>query len=218
MKKFLIISMVIGFALMNATPAKAIVMTFEEFLGSNGVPLSTFYSGVTFTHAGSAQEWVAGDATTGLYNVKSSPSGQEWGGAWFWMNDYVFAWTEVSGYDGKIIFDNADATFVQLNYSSSSTLNLDAYDASNILLDSVSGPANLHPPNDIGPGTLLVNAPLGQYISYVLVYDTGNQWCIDNVSTDATGIIITPIPAPGAILLGSIGVGLVGWLRRRRTL
>ena len=47
------------------------------------------------------------------------------------------------------------------------------------------------------------------------IYNPGGTWYHSNSWNPTRADVI---PAPGAVLLGSIGVGLAGWLRRRRTL
>jgi len=213
----------LSIVVVSTAPAMAnITLTFEEFIGFDQAPIGTFYSGISFQAGPSGTDWLAyddGPGGSGPYNSSAYPSGD--GGGEYWIFGQVVAATALSSPDGdsgKIAFTNGDATFVELAYSSATQLYFEAYDAANNLMDSDTGAANLRfvNSNPNGPGTLHVDWNGTDHIAYVIVHDNGNQWVIDNLTTDATGITTSGVvPAPAAVWLGAAGLGLVGLIRRR---
>jgi hypothetical protein len=53
-----------------------------------------------------------------------------------------------------------------------------------------------------------------RYVKYEVI--GGTHWA--GVAEIMTFADVSAVPVPGALVLGAIGVGLTGWLRRRRTL
>ncbi|MFH1881719.1 MAG: hypothetical protein ABIL62_03285 [Planctomycetota bacterium] len=108
------------------------------------------------------------------------------------------------GWDGTIQIDLAlPASMVGIGIANNSggTETFSVYDSVGSLLES----------HTVAAGTnVYAVITRGIYdISRLVI--TGDFFAIDDLQFNA-------IPAPGAILLGSIGAGLVGWLKRRRTI
>ncbi|UCG59888.1 MAG: hypothetical protein JSU70_10280 [Phycisphaerales bacterium] len=151
-------------------------------------PVATHYAGLTFDAPWVFHEWAGGAPA---YTING-----EWG-----------VHTLVEG-AGTITWDVPILTAQALFKAAlGETITMTAY-------DGAGGTGSVLATDSFTSGgltTIYTLSVSASGISSVVVSDGAAFWVMDDLEYAA-------IPAPGAILLGSIGVSLVGWLRRRRTL
>ena len=191
MKKSIMIG-VLALSLMTATQAVAsITIDFESFPAG---PFATYTEqGVTFSASGGGGLLMTGitpNGTLGLFDDNSPRKELR---------------ADIPGGTTFMSVDLGD------NDADSDLLFVEVFDAGDNL---VSSAFTFIAPEFTGMITFTF-MDVTPTIAYAVF---GARDAVNGSSVFADNFTFEPIPAPGAILLGGIGVGLVSWLRRRRTL
>jgi len=204
MKKFKIICLVLGFVVFwGGSSARAVI--------SYGTPSPSldpvFGTLIDFDDQPTGTPVLPGDyAAFGVASITEltvgTPAFARYGGSQSQPN-YIGTGAQY-GWNGTIRIDLTKlASQIGLGVADSigGPETLSVYDISGALLESYV----------LTPGANLYAVITRPTYDISRIEISGEFFAVDDLQFNA-------VPVPGAILLGSIGVGLVGWLRRRRTL
>ncbi len=182
--------------------ATAFFIDFED--GVDGAPV-TDIPGISFLDYNGYDALYA-DCTTGSYNCSDMNGSYSYGGYYIYDNVALWAGPNADAQGVIVDFTSNDGTWFSTGYSSLSGFYVVAYLTDGSIV-TTSGGSNY----GVGMDFLSVAASAGTYIDYVVLHDSGNQWVVDNMSGDASGV---NVPEPGTLLL--IGSGLIGLAFARR--
>jgi hypothetical protein len=172
-------------------------------IGENGNPSVTSASG-------------AWDSTLKVFTVTVSGQNATYDSSYsrFWQPDNGVAW--------GVTFKDYTYSFTA-TFASAAAIDTDGWFSNTVAPDSITGSFTGH---FVVTDDILKN-PITNGDTYGFNIGFSQAMFVPLDTIDAYGNATSPysafgsttvIPAPGAILLGSIGVGFVGWLRRRRAL
>jgi hypothetical protein len=149
---------------------------FED--GIEGAVVQSQIPGVVFSTT-LGNDWLYVDFRTGTYNPSYGRVGN------------FVTWLGVSGDQGRIDFTDGTATYLSALFSTPSQIQIDAYDENDVLVDSAVWIGN-----NLDTGTMTRLTVQGPNIKYVIVHDSGNYWCLDEICSDAPGFNPGPSPVP----------------------
>jgi len=206
-KKLITICAMVSVILMSTSVATA-VFTADPDAFSDGTDISNAFAGVTLSAVGSGWDSPSGAILAQDPTIESEPFTPSTGDLAFGTDDgmfpHLFREDRLqfrADFAGPVSFVSLD--FIGNDDDGDDVGVLKAYDSGGSLLASDFTSSLLS--DEVETLSLSVGG-----IAYILAFGSRPETVgIDNLQW---------IPAPGAILLGSLGVGLVGWLRRRRTL